>query len=1708
MKKELGKRSLALLLSLLLVVTMTPAKMVIAEGADNLENKITLTVDKNGLSNCSVSAVKVAEGENEPTVVSSDANDENTYQVTADTKLTVTVTVSANTGYDLKTTPMDGWTVSGSDFTYTYESGISQNTSLILQDTLFVQEKVESGTDIGMIVGNHGKVLCDGQEISGSINVKTNKTFVAVPNVGYYVSTVKVSDVELAFATNNINAGGSYNIPYAYTEGKSNDTIEVSFAPVTTKPVEELSVFGVDSSKYYKEDTSFYTKDALTLTNARVTISATGNGATSYDFKPSQSIGTSFEGTFYTFDQGAGSYAAMISGYTLTLKQDNEAPTIKDAKGSSWTTDQKVWIGGNQTGDTVEVGGKIQDDGTGVKSVKYMLSVGEPSDWTQATEISLQQDGTFSLAIEKNILLSQTEAKCYIQALDFLGNERVVHCAFAKDETAPKLEITVNEKHGSLIFSKGTVKVSVKAKDEAGDNETDISGINADTFKVYVDNVEQVIDGDAVKKEGSGNTYTITIKDVGRADHEITAEVVDNAGNRTSTGDNKTHIRYDEEKPEVANVTAAENSKLTQKADTFYYKNTDQLSVDVGLTDNIGMRSYEIETKTSGVTLSDTNYPDNNTGKITHTFVDASEDIVYHTDERVKLNFNVSDENVSVITCTVKVIDLAGNESEIRTLTFEKDDVAPQFTTDEASILKKSGQTATLTGDKYYIDASNKPVTVSTIVKDDKSGVAKIQLLNNTEVCAVFPSENATYDSKTGKVTFKNVALNDGDNWFTVVAMDLQGNTTESPVGLYTDNKAVTYDSSLPTIIATITGDQSTTTIANPNADPTFYYQNSRDLDNANLKIVGQDNEGLVSLVVKTGETEHPVDITKQSAKQWEVELTGSTIYGWLNQSDGDVAIIATDLSGNTSAVKTIHFVQDKAGAEINNVQVAGTTIDAKGADNTYQYFFHAGSVTMTADIIDALSGVRSITYTVADENGTTRSGAGASVAIAAPFKGMVTYTVYDKVNNKSVYQTKGIVVTNGTTGNAVMTTNSTGVSDATGNPLYGKDTSVAVDVVNTYAGIESISYAVIAPYNTENNTEATIFPGTEGWETARDANGMATKMTGSIPVTNNSNNITVSVTIRDKAGIEQTFSRTISIDKTAPSISVSYDNNNVDSGNRYRADRTATIIVRERNFNENDFRLNITNSAGNAPSLSGWTEYLDTKNPDNSAHVATLTFASDGDYVMDMSYADVASNAGNLVATQSFTVDKTAPSISVTFDNNSASNDHYFAQSRTVTITVNEHYFDASRVTVSGTATNDGTAIAFPGISGWTDNGDQHTATINFTADGDYQFTVNAQDQAGNAAPEYAVAEFVVDQTAPTITFGGVEDQASYNDVVEPTVTFEDVNYDSNNVNITLVGANQGQVNYGSGAGDSNNGQTITYSDFEHTAEVDDIYTLTATITDMAGNNFEDSITFSVNRFGSNYELDDSLKEIQGKYIKEPIDVVFTETNVNTLTEGSSKIVVSTNGTPKTLTAGSDYQVANAGGGGSWSRYTYTIPKDVFDADGTYIVSVYSEDTAGNVNENDAEGKDAEITFGVDGTAPVISMTNLEENGNYNATNYDATVNVSDNLVLEDVSIELNGEKVETKVSNDNYTFSIPESTDKQTVTVVATDAAGNSLTQEVSGIVVTTNAFVRFLNNTKALVGTIVGVVAVGGFTAFIVINGGIGSLRFRPKKEKKSK
>ena len=67
---------------------------------------------------------------------------------------------------------------------------------------------------------------------------------------------------------------------------------------------------------------------------------------------------------------------------------------------------------------------------------------------------------------------------------------------------------------------------------------------------------------------------------------------------------------------------------------------------------------------------------------------------------------------------------------------------------------------------------------------------------------------------------------------------------------------------------------------------------------------------------------------------------------------------------------------------------------------------------------------------------------------------------------------------------------------------------------------------------------------------------------------------------------------------------------------------------------------------------------------------------------------------------------------------------------------------------------------------------------------------------------------------------------------------------------------------------------------------------------------------------------------------------------------------------------------------------------------------------------------------------------------------------------------------------------FTIPESNEKQNVKITAMDAAGNVQEASVENFLVTTNAFVRWYNNTPLFVGTIAALAAAAGFVAFLII------------------
>lgn len=715
--------------------------------------------------------------------------------------------------------------------------------------------------------------------------------------------------------------------------------------------------------------------------------------------------------------------------------------------------------------------------------------------------------------------------------------------------------------------------------------------------------------------------------------------------------------------------------------------------------------------------------------------------------------------------------------------------------------------------------------------------------------------------------------------------------------------------------------------------------------------------------------------------------------------------------------------------------------------------------------------------------------------------------------------------------------------TDNNGGELYSGTVPVTITVTDTYSGIRDIQWSVIAPYDTANNQSGTVTIGNDGkvasgdtdWKLSKTENNLVTEMVKTIQVRNDSNNIVVLVKMTDRSGNTSEKKIEFGIDTTAPQIQVTYDNNNPDPENTdyYKEDRVATVVITERNFRAADVVMKITNTDGTLPGAdltreSAWTRSVNTQDPNLTTYTATIVYSADGDYTFDISYKDRANNAAAPFATQEFTIDKTLPVITVQYDNNSSNNGKYFKAARTATVTVTEHNFDVSRVEFTQTAALDGTAFTAPAPQ-WSSNGDVHTATIVYDQDGDYTFDVTMHDMAGNASEETSYGnsaagkEFTVDTTWKEIakvegveneTVLGLEDGKVDADAVI-TITLSDINFDNYSLSLTRnrvlmdendpanpivendVDVTQQFITDWEGTSEKVVTFTIPKTSDENGQQLsnDGIYTLRIEAEDKAGNVYdteENTIMFYVNRFGSVYALDQEfLNSISGKYIQQEQDIVLTEINVNSLEEGSVALKLTKNGTPSDLTADEDYTTEKTGGNDQWSRYVYTVAKDLFAEDGRYSVSVYSLDDAGNVNENIDETKKAEISFGVDKTKPVIVPADLENGQQYAEQEKTASIEVKDNLVLETVSIELNGTPITFENENDTYTFAIPESNEKQNVKIVATDAAGNMEEILVEDFLVSSNPLVRWYNNTPLFIGTLVGVgVLIVAVILFIIL------------------
>lgn len=683
-------------------------------------------------------------------------------------------------------------------------------------------------------------------------------------------------------------------------------------------------------------------------------------------------------------------------------------------------------------------------------------------------------------------------------------------------------------------------------------------------------------------------------------------------------------------------------------------------------------------------------------------------------------------------------------------------------------------------------------------------------------------------------------------------------------------------------------------------------------------------------------------------------------------------------------------------------------------------------------------------------------------------------------------------------------------------NGIYSGDVKVDLTVTDpvkktVYSGLKSITYEI---YNNSVSVDEPTQQGTLFTYdiTAKKQSDLVQKYDKDACIVvdcekNNSNDVTIKITAVDNSDNVTVSTCDVMIDTTAPIIDISYDNNSADSKSYFDANRTATITVTERNFVAEDVIVKITNTDGKAPELSAWKKVKGSGNLDDTKWISTVKYAKDGDYTFDISYTDKAgleckkvNFAEGTLAAKSFTIDKTIPVVSVTYNNNNVVNGNYYDASRVATVVVEEHNFNADRAVISLVATDDVSNISKPQVTKWVTDGDKHTCNIYYSADAKYEFDISVNDKAGNAAKDYAADTFFVDTQNPEIEITNIENNSANSGKVAPIIRFSDTNFDRSNVKVVISGANRGSLSADrmGGYSDIHNGVVFSFNNFAEEKSVDDIYTINVSLTDKAGRTTSKSVSFSVNRFGSVYTLSKELAKLIDKYAPKTEDIVITETNPNKL--DNIKLTLFKNGETITLEEGVDFKIDILGGNGSWYRYVYTIFKNNFVDDGVYSLSIHSEDSAGNVAENTLDTKDTEINFGIDKTKPTINVKNVESKETYALDMLKVNMSAMDNLSLKSVVVELDGTKYaewsgdELKALIDagaDMTFDISgDSTSAHTIKVIAVDEAGNEQVEEIEDFYVTTNLWVRYYTNKPLFFGSIGGVVILAAAIVFIVV------------------
>lgn len=1322
---------------------------------------------------------------------------------------------------------------------------------------------------------------------------------------------------------------------------------------------------------------------------------------------------------------------------------------------------QKSWTNSDVTVEVSVPDEKVAWNGNTATAVTKLSAVYwskdnklDPANVTaDAEKINSDENGKFKHTFE-------VSGKYYFYAVDESGNvsegqEFVINI----DKAGPEIKEFTNDYDEK--WTNGNVDVSFEAND-------DVSGI----AKVYVD-----IDDERHQIQAVNGKYNYTFTD--EQDKEHTFYVVDNAGNVSKK---TTKIQIDRAKPVITEFKVSPDKEWANEDVTVSFKANDDKGKYVS-----GIASAYI-------------------------VINGKEEEIKPNEQGVYSYKFTAEQNTKP---EFYVIDNAGNKSKVQTTEIKIDKTKPVIEKKSVEIVDEAGNSVSMTRLKWCI-IHNKDIKIrvqanrvadyapQNVDADSASGVYSVKLITSKENSYEIKTKDLNGDYYEFTVPSELLAAEVLHEKIRFVVTDNAANESEEyKLKDLTKNMSNSDDILIDQIAPQI----SDITLSDPNYKKgnDFWYKTPNVTASAYFEDTakkGKTASGLESIQISALNSK-----TAESDKDWGIKNRTYSVTSNRSdlKADGTIDFEATakDLAGNEADKKRATVYVDTVAPVVNKISVNGVEVSNNGGKYAVEAFGNsARRVEISASDISGdksgISGLKSITYILYDENGkeirketVNVSGNSASISfdISSNFKGHIKAFATDNVKNEGAkIESRFVVVENSSKHNETSSINiklpQTSKKDSSGNNLYNNDIDVQFSVSDSYSGVKSVSYTI-----KDRNGENTVTVGDMSVDKSDE--NINTELSKTIKVGNNENDIKLTVTIEDNAGNKSSKDVTFSIDKTAPTIEVTFDNNNrnrnYSDSEYYKADRTATVTITERNFNEADVKATIAGLSSGNPTISSFTTVAGST-PDQTKHVAKITFSKDADYTMSIDFTDMAGNRASQYKSNKFTIDKTKPVISEIKLSPSPSNSKYFNEDVTVSVTVNEHNFDSSLVKFTSIK---GTLPKIP-KSDWKDDGDKHTVSFKLKAEDIYSFRVGMTDKAVNAAADKTQSEIVLDKTKPGVEISGVKDKKAYGyndkDKVAPVFTFSDTNIDPENVSYKIykIGQDGSKTDVTSKFDNTksnvkNGAMTVSFNEFKSTSDVDGLYTIEVSSKDLAGNESSDTKVFSVNRYGSSFVIDDSMKDLIHSYISKGEDVKVKIINVNKISDENTTVTVTYNGTNITLKAGTDYTFSTISEfDDGWCEYEVTINKSVFEKDGSYSVKVTAVDEANNTSTNtdDAHVSSDEapkIDFYVDTTKPEVTITGAEKDAVYKEVTKQITVTVEDANIdadnLADVlDIQVNGEAVTNYEAEDDagtVTAKFIVKGDKITIKASAVDKAGNKSDVEELSFRLNANWLLRLYSN-----------------------------------------